>query len=475
MLGSWWPSFLHCSFLARPWIAWISVGCLLGSILALSGFVSADRALKEGMDATRKKNDTEAILLLTQAIQSGDLSDQDLGEAYHFRGIAYARTGIQEDADRDFQAAVRLQPQNGLLFYHKGNNNFRRGLEDQALSDLNTAIKFVQDPYAYALRGRIFLNRNNPGRAMEDLTTAIQLKPNEAYFFYRRGLGLSMQGNYHSAVDDFSQAIQLTPGGERDYYYGRGQAHYELDEYMLAVQDFTDAFRRNSQDVQALFGRAASYAKLGRIDKEGEDLDQVLKIDHTYAPAYFNRAVLQTRSGNYRKALTDLEKTLNYQKNLSASVYFLRGWVNFLQGHYLQAEQAFEKSLQTESKESVGEEALLWSYLVRNRLGKRGRSILSEALKNGDGDEWVLTLASFLMGAHSRERLLVDISNNQSLTAFEKQARRCAVYFWQGEVHLENSQKAEAVKNLKFAVETKAYTTGEYIAAQAELRRMHEL
>ena len=442
-------------------------------MLTLLACAGSKDAFQKGLEAERERDDPAAIRFLSEALKSRTLSNPELVEAYHFRGIAYSRSGLHDLATEDFQAAIRLSPDSGLLYYSKGNNLFRQGKLDEALRDLSQAIELLQYPDAYALRGKIFLDRGKLDSAIQDLTKAIEIKPNEARYFYRRGSASWKKGDYDLAVNDFTKAIQLTQNWARDYFYARGLAQNRLGNYDLAVHDFSRVLQRHPSDVDAIFGRAASNGGLGRKKEDMRDLNRVIEVDPTYARAYFNRAGLQAQLGNYDAALADLEKSVFKEPDLRPLVSFVRGWVFFLQERYSEAKNEFKKSHEIGMSTVAGEESLFWLYTIQERLGKDGSGFLGQIQKREERDDWATTLASLLQGDKLPESILTNIEENAVLTNPQKQVRRCEAHFFLGEVYLKNGQKKQAVKSFALALDTEAFSSPAYTAAQIELNRLN--
>ena len=64
--------------------------------------------------------------------------------------------------------------------------------------------------------------------------------------------------NYRGAIADFSRAILLNPN-EADFYYQRGLVLRELSDLEAAIQDFDDAILRNPNHAWAYLQRAGIF------------------------------------------------------------------------------------------------------------------------------------------------------------------------------------------------------------------------
>ena len=63
-----------------------------------------------------------------------------------------------------------------------------------------------------------------------------------AAFYYSKGLEYKEEGQYQQAIDQFTTAIQLTPGYS-EAYWGRGNAYYELGQFYVAVENYNQVIQ----------------------------------------------------------------------------------------------------------------------------------------------------------------------------------------------------------------------------------------
>ena len=77
-------------------------------------------------------------------------------------------------------------------------------------------------------------------RALAEYGKAIQLDPDYAEAYYRRGLARLKHGEPQFAVDDFSTTLSLDPDNAHAYLF-RGRAYHELGDALHAEEDRTKA------------------------------------------------------------------------------------------------------------------------------------------------------------------------------------------------------------------------------------------
>ncbi len=86
----------------------------------------------------------------------------------------------------------------------------------------------------------------------------------------QQGQAKAEQMNYRGAIADFSRAIQLNPN-EADFYYQRGLILRELSDREAAIQDFDDAILRNPQHAWAYLQRAGVFFNFNTRDRFRDD------------------------------------------------------------------------------------------------------------------------------------------------------------------------------------------------------------
>jgi tetratricopeptide (TPR) repeat protein len=131
----------------------------------------------------------------------------------------------------------------------------------------------------------------------------------DAEVYFQRGLVYSQKKDYDLAIDNYSQAIRRNPKNP-SLYYNRGVAHSKKGNYAQAIVDYTEAIRLNPKDADAVFNRAFAYKRKGEYDKAIADYTQVAQLNPKDVTAYFNRAFAHEAKGDDDKAIADYTKSI---------------------------------------------------------------------------------------------------------------------------------------------------------------------
>ena len=167
--------------------------------------------------------------------------------------------------------------------------------------------------------------KNSP----EDCTFIINNVNNEqtkelAYFY--RGQYYYENGEYSKAVSDFTESIKRAKTNDslEESYFSRGIAYFDMENFEKAIPDFTEAINRATNNpasqAESYMYRGRSYLMLGNHNLAIKDSTTVIQKGYadkeSWAfPAYYTRGMAYDELKNYKSAIADLTKFINYEKN----------------------------------------------------------------------------------------------------------------------------------------------------------------
>jgi tetratricopeptide (TPR) repeat protein len=104
----------------------------------------------------------------------------------------------------------------------------------------------------------------------------------------------------------------------------RGDAHLSRGEFDRAIEDYSEAIRRKSDDASTLSNRGTAYLSKGDYDRAIEDFNQSLWVNPNSAGAFYNRGNAYFSKGEYDRAIEDYSKSLLLDPS-NARALFARG------------------------------------------------------------------------------------------------------------------------------------------------------
>lgn len=166
------------------------------------------------------------------------------------------------------------------------------------------------DPVAqtYLIRGTEALERNEFGRALAYADSVERRIPESPDAHFLRGRAYADLGNLAAADSAYERVIEL----RSDYpgvWHNRGNSAYRQQQYSAAIAHYHRELEVNPA-AAPWRGIGRSYVEVGNVDSARYAFQQALAIDTTYAPAYFNLALLYEDEGNMEAALGHAEQAL---------------------------------------------------------------------------------------------------------------------------------------------------------------------
>ena len=99
------------------------------------------------------------------------------------------RQAESREAIKDYDEAIRLNPQSAEAYFKRGFFYQNLGQGEQAIEDFDKAIRIdSQFAKAYSNRAYAYLNKGHYGQTIADCTSAIKLDPNDAVSCLNRGV-----------------------------------------------------------------------------------------------------------------------------------------------------------------------------------------------------------------------------------------------------------------------------------------------
>ncbi len=116
---------------------------------------------------------------------------------------------------------------------------------------------------------------------------------------------------YEAAVHYYSLIIEWQEVSKKrlgDAYYNRANAFSMLGRHVRAIQDYAQALRVSPNNADAHYNRGNAYAGLGNHDQAIADYSQAIRLEPDHHYAYYNRANSYLFLGDIQRATRDYEK-----------------------------------------------------------------------------------------------------------------------------------------------------------------------
>ena len=138
-------------------------------------------------------------------------------------------------------------------------------------------------------------------------TKALELNPDWAAAYERRGLLHYYQGNYDKVISDYHTYLDLAPP-KAEAYRMLGMGYMKRGKYEPAIYHFTQAIKIDPKLTSAYAYRAEAYRLSGNDEKSINDATTATKLrgdPRARADAHKTRAKIHRRLGNVELAVAD--------------------------------------------------------------------------------------------------------------------------------------------------------------------------
>lgn len=180
---------------------------------------------------------------------------------------------------------------------------------DGAFADCSKAIEIdSRASSAYAIRGLIYIQKDNLDNAIADLTKALELDPRNPALLRVRGMAKLKNKDFDGALADHNRVVEIDPS--LDSYSQRALIHFAKGDYDKAIEDFNVAIEKSSNPVKLYNLRG--QAKLRKKDFDGAlaDYNKAIELDPKFPDAYVYRGVTLLNMHRDSDAQKDFDKFL---------------------------------------------------------------------------------------------------------------------------------------------------------------------
>jgi tetratricopeptide (TPR) repeat protein len=326
--------------------------------------------------------------------------------SYHDLLEAGARFGDASKflfAVRVFERALELQPVSYDAQFNLAFAYYRQGAFEKALAMLDrmSSQPAQSQPDFYYLRGKIEAALHDGQAAGQEYLVALKLQPDNESLCSDAGLLFFRFENFWKALEIYEACARRLPDSV-PVQTGLGLTYFRLGKYgdaagtlkkVLTLRQDADAAREALAFLYYISGKLMEAKSLleARLTAQGADyytwylhalvllrlesqshgdhtaalrsLDQSVRRNPQFAPAYFQRAKLWNESGQTSRALADLKAAARLDPDY-AEPYYLLAQIDYKLGRMEEAQQA-RRNYTARQREREEKEQ---KQLVENRL-----------------------------------------------------------------------------------------------------------
>lgn len=170
----------------------------------------------------------------------------------------------------------------------------------------------------YYEEGLLFYDRMEYARSVESFTKVLELAPqgkDNHLVYFNRAMAYFKDRQYDQAVYDYTKALELSPSNNREFRFNsleaRANAHHNARRYDESISDLGEAldlFPRHERAKYLYNNMAWSFIGQGNLDAAVNEFNRALGADPDFDLAYFGRATVWKKKGDYQRALSDAKE-----------------------------------------------------------------------------------------------------------------------------------------------------------------------
>jgi tetratricopeptide (TPR) repeat protein len=311
-----------------------------------------------------------AIVLIFTALMGVNAQEAD---DLYCKGVANLTTGNYNGAIEFLTSALKLEPNNPLIYLKRGEAYYKSGLFDDALNDF-LETNGLDKGSGNLWLARTYARTGNDEKALyylkEHLNSGSHLKEKDIKkdsafdkLQYTDGWYVLWQENWYSGDEEveadvnylvrkeqYMDALTLLDEKILDsenphiLYACRAKVYTELENYKGAVSDWDKAIENERNRPDYYIERGKVYMKLGKYDDAADDFTRVLRNDPASFELYIERANAYAQSKRYNLAIRDAENYLKYFENDQRAIA-LCGDLNYMSENYIEALKYYNRNL----------------------------------------------------------------------------------------------------------------------------------
>lgn len=164
------------------------------------------------------------------------------GQIHNSRGRLFFDGKEYEKAKQDYIEAIKSDSTVSEYWVNLASSHAAAGQLQEAIPFLNKAVQLdPKNMQAYKIRFITFLNLNQPDLAFKDSEQAIELGLRESDMYHERGLIYFNRQQFQKAIEEFTEAINLQGKNMKIYYNARAEAYMRLGDNASANSDRNSA------------------------------------------------------------------------------------------------------------------------------------------------------------------------------------------------------------------------------------------
>jgi Flp pilus assembly protein TadD len=268
-----------------------------------------------------KKNETQrALELFTEAIEKVP----EFADAYNNRGLCFEKLDNIEKARNDYRKAVELDDSFNQAKFNLAAVQLVMGeTKETEIILLELAPAYTDSAQFYDLRGKYYIQANDPDAAEVDFNRSLSIKPSNLETKTNLGYAHYLKKDYEKAKTIFQEVLK----SDSNFTFALNNlsaTYAQLNDWKEALVYSSKAIKNQPNEVTFLNTHSLNLLENNLLSESSSFIEQTLKLQPKNPYSLRNYGILHLKNEKFNKAFTIL-------KNIEAShpdveyIYFYLG------------------------------------------------------------------------------------------------------------------------------------------------------
>ncbi len=166
-------------------------------------------------------------------------------------GMTYSALGRHDDAEKEFQRSMRLNPNDVCPYAQLGTMYYDIGKYPEAIATFKRAIALSPSYGSYMLLGNSYVYTREYEPSIEAYKKAIQIDPKCVRAYYQLGIAYDYQQRYEESIKVYNDVLKIDPNHEESRYY-LAVAYAARHNKRAALEQYEILRKKNAESAPEL-------------------------------------------------------------------------------------------------------------------------------------------------------------------------------------------------------------------------------
>lgn len=256
-------------------------------------------------------------------------------------GIVQGAMGHFDASMQSFADALALDARDPEVYFNRANFRFQAGQAQEALADLDAAIK-LRGSYleARSNRANLLIQLGDFARAEKDLDYIVGKVTTNSDIWVALGLAKHKVGKQREAMQCNERALKLVQN-HPDALLNSSSATYDQGEYPSALAWADKAIAATPNRAEAHYAKSQALMAMSRFEEAVQSYSKAIDLNPNYPEAWMGRGLTKARLRDLDGAVIDYDRAVALKPDYDEAI-FNKGHVHLEHQEFVQGWAAYE-------------------------------------------------------------------------------------------------------------------------------------